>query len=344
MNVSVAMCTYNGEAYLSEQLDSILQQTHPPDELVICDDGSTDGTRSLLDGYKRSFPNTVRVHENETNLGVVKNFEKAIRLTTGEAIALSDQDDVWEQDKLERQVAVLERYDADLVFHNAAVVSESLERQADFWGSLTSPYSHGRLRDPRNGLLELVRGNVVQGASTMFNARLKGIVTPIPRVWFYDHYIATMAVLTGSVYDIDAELLRYRQHGAQHLGVNTQPISEKLRLDPTHRYKTYTRVATAFEIGIDRIQKLDSDRLTVDKSWAIELFRRKQRFARNRAIVYDREERLGSKLNAIANNVRTGRYSLGGGWAGALKDATAALYLCSVGSYPDEDPGHDQTT
>ena len=332
MDLSVAMCTYNGSAYLPAQLDSILQQTRPPDELVICDDRSTDGTHSILDDYQRSFPNTVRVHKNETNLGVVKNFEKAIRLTTGDAIALSDQDDVWEPIKLERQLSALNEQGADLVFHNAAVVSESLERRTDFWGSLTSPYSHGRLREPRRGLIELVRGNVVQGASTMFGARLKNIVTPIPRVWFYDHYIAIMALLTGNVYDIDAELLRYRQHGAQHLGVKTQSISEKLRLDPIRHYERYTRVANAFEVGIDRIWELDSDCLTVDKSWAIDLFNRKQRFAHNRAIVYDREERLRSKFNSIVDNVRTGRYSMGGGWAGALKDTTAALYLCSVGT------------
>jgi hypothetical protein len=136
-----------------------------------------------------------------------------------------------------------------------------------------------------------------------------------------------MAVLTGKIYDINAELLRYRQHGTQHFGANTRSVREKLRLNPARRYETYSRVADAFEIGINRIGELDAECLTVDKSWAVALFRRKQRFAHNRTVVYDREERLRSKLGSVVDNVRTGRYSMGGGWAGALKDTTAALYL-----------------
>lgn len=344
MNVSVAMCTYNGGEYLPAQLDSILNQTYPPDQLIICDDGSNDGTRAILADYARLFPDTVHVHENETNLGVVKNFEKAIQLTTGDVIALSDQDDVWELDKLERQLVALKVHGADLVFHNAAVVSASLERRTDFWGTLTPPYSHGHLRDPRCGLIELVHRNVVQGASMMFRASLKNFITPIPRFWFYDRYIAVMAVLLGTVYDLNMELLRYRQHESQHLGTETESIGEKLRIDPEHRYLRYTRTVTAFEEGIDRIRGLDPECMTVDKSWAIDLFRRQIRFSSNRAAVYDHEEPLHSKLNAIANNVRKGRYSMGGGWAGALKDTVATLYLSSIGSYPGKDRNDDRAS
>lgn len=327
MRVSVAMCTYNGEAYLSEQLDSILQQTCPPDELIICDDGSTDGTRSILDDYERSFPNTIRVHENDTNLGVVKNFEKAIGLTTGDVVALSDQDDVWKPEKLKEQVSALKSHDAQLVFHNAAVVSESLVRQTDLWSTFSPSYALGRLREPRNAVTELTDRNVVQGAATVFKSDLKESALPIPRPWFYDHYIAMIAALTGSIYDLDAELIRYRQHNAQQMGVTSTSLRQKIAFDAARRQETYRRTEALFKNAVDKVLALDESELTVDKEWVIDLFERKEKYAHNRAVVYDREQRTITKLACISDNIRSGSYhSLGDGWTVASKDVLSALY------------------
>jgi glycosyltransferase involved in cell wall biosynthesis len=100
--LSVALCTYNGTQYLQEQLDSIAAQTKLPDELVICDDRSSDNTVEIIKLFssKVSFP--VHLHINEINLRTIKNFEKAISLCTGDIIVLSDQDDVWKPCKTER--------------------------------------------------------------------------------------------------------------------------------------------------------------------------------------------------------------------------------------------------
>ena len=95
MKVSVAMTTYNGAAYLPEQLDSILARSRPPDELVVCDDGSTEETLIILNDYAARAPFTMTVVINEQRLGSTKNFEKAIGLCTGDIIFLSGQDDVW---------------------------------------------------------------------------------------------------------------------------------------------------------------------------------------------------------------------------------------------------------
>jgi len=92
--ISVALCTYNGELYLREQLESILKQTFPPDEIIICDDGSTDTTIKILEEFRRKSFIPVKVYYNKENLGVSKNFEKAISLCSGDIIFLSDQDDV----------------------------------------------------------------------------------------------------------------------------------------------------------------------------------------------------------------------------------------------------------
>ena len=102
MQISVAMCTYNGADFLSAQLASIAEQTRVPDKVVICDDASTDKTRAVLESFARTSAIRVSLYFSDQNTGSVKNFERAIGLCTGDVIALSDQDDVWNGNKLER--------------------------------------------------------------------------------------------------------------------------------------------------------------------------------------------------------------------------------------------------
>src|ERR1043165_1659709 len=122
------MCTYNGAEFLPAQWESILAQSRKPDEIVVCDDGSSDQTRSLLENFASESPLPVTLQFNQNNLGSVKNFEQAIRLCTGSIIALSDQDDVWRSDKLETIEAALNNdLKVGLVFSDAEIVSKDLE-------------------------------------------------------------------------------------------------------------------------------------------------------------------------------------------------------------------------
>src|SRR6266849_8380108 len=123
--VSVALCTYNGARYLTPQLASILSQTLSPDELVICDDGSEDGTLDLLRAFSQTARFAVRIFENQhARLGSTKNFEKAIELCTGDLIALADQDDVWRPHKLDHLCRSLgENPSAGYAFSDAELVS-----------------------------------------------------------------------------------------------------------------------------------------------------------------------------------------------------------------------------
>ncbi len=101
VKLSIAMCTYNGAAYLSEQFESLATQTRVPDELVVCDDSSTDKhTREMVEAFARRAPFAVRLFVNKQNLGSKRSFELAIRRCRGEIIFLCDQDDVWREDKL----------------------------------------------------------------------------------------------------------------------------------------------------------------------------------------------------------------------------------------------------
>ncbi len=99
MILSVALCTFNGELFLKEQLDSIINQNLKVDEIIICDDVSNDTTSIILEEYQFKYPELIKVYFNEKSLGTIKNFEKAISLSMGDLIFLSDQDDVWTVNK-----------------------------------------------------------------------------------------------------------------------------------------------------------------------------------------------------------------------------------------------------
>src|ERR1700678_75351 len=124
--ISVALCTYNGERFLSQQLASVQQQTRLPDEVVVCDDQSTDGTVEMVRAFAASVSFPVRIFENERNLGFAANFERAIGLCEGNLIALSDQDDIWYPVRLERSEQEFTAHpEAGLVFSDADVIDDS---------------------------------------------------------------------------------------------------------------------------------------------------------------------------------------------------------------------------
>ena len=106
--VSVAIAAYNGADFIAAQLDSIMSQTLPPDEIIICDDSRDDATLDIVTSEQAKYPGVIKYQHNERRLGVSKNFERAISLATGEIIFLSDQDDVWLPEKI-RKLATLIR-------------------------------------------------------------------------------------------------------------------------------------------------------------------------------------------------------------------------------------------
>jgi hypothetical protein len=232
MAVSVAMCTYNGERYLGEQLRSIATQTRLPDELVICDDGSTDSTAAIAREFARSAPFPVRVFVNGRNLGFSKNFERAIGLCEGEVIALSDQDDVWLPEKL----ATFERLfisqpDVQLAFADAQIVDEALRPLGyTLWNVVKFSGKERAALEAGQAIRVLLRRNVVQGAGMAFRTTLRPFVLPLPEGVIHDAWIALLASVVGSVRSIDRPLILYRQHGANQLGVKRRNFLERMRL------------------------------------------------------------------------------------------------------------------
>jgi hypothetical protein len=222
MKISVAMCTYNGSAYLAEQFESIAAQTRLPDEVVVCDDHSTDTTAEIVSSFaaKSSFP--VRLFVNEKKKGVVRNFEKAISLCEGDVIALSDQDDVWMPEKL----AVYEREFTDkpylgFVFTDGAVVDEKLNSLNRRIWDYFFPENKRRLFEQGKQIEVLVWTNTVTGATAALRGELKTRLIPLPpdAGFIHDGWIALLAACHSHVSFVSQPLIKYRQHGNQQCGL-----------------------------------------------------------------------------------------------------------------------------
>ena len=222
MKISVAMCTYNGAGYLPAQLESIVAQSRPPDEIVICDDGSADETRNILDRSASSSLIPVTLRFNENNLGSVKNFDQAIGLCTGDVIALSDQDDVWSNEKL----AVIEanfnqRPSAGLVFSDAEIVDENLQPlNRRMWDEIGFDAHKRKLVANGRGLEVLITGWTVTGATMAFRSQFVNLSLPIPEgiAMIHDGWIALTIAAVSDVVAIDKPLIKYRQHEKQQIG------------------------------------------------------------------------------------------------------------------------------
>lgn len=200
--VSIALCTYNGAKYLQPLLDSVLAQTYQNIEIVVVDDCSTDNTYDMLAAYARENPN-IRLYKNESNLGFVKNFERALNYCTGELIALCDQDDIWLANKIELQVNALG--DNVLLYHDSEFVSEdgvTLNKK------MSDLFNFYRGDQPEVFLLS----NCVSGHSILVKREIIKYALPLNEGLYHDWWIAYVATNHGSVDYIPECLVKYRQH------------------------------------------------------------------------------------------------------------------------------------
>ena len=235
MQISVAMCTYNGARYLSEQLDSIRRQSLPPDELIVTDDGSTDDTGAIIQDFAATAPFAVRFIVNERNLGPAANFEKAIRLCRGDWIALCDQDDAWYPDKLLLLSQVIEA-DPSLggVFSDATLMDETsriFDRR--LWDQVQYPGPEGSVHVEESLVRAMCKHDVVTGATLMFRASLRDLLLPVPKSWMHDGWIAWMLALYSGIAAVEAPLIAYRVHASQHAGLS--PLSFGKRIEHARR-------------------------------------------------------------------------------------------------------------
>lgn len=221
MKVSVALCTFNGEKYLQEQLDSILSQEIPVDEIVVCDDGSKDATISILNDYKNKFPDLIKIFCNKENLFFYKNFEKAINLCKEEVIILSDQDDVWEEDKTKETIAFFQKNPQfDGVFHDLKLIDgEEIKPSYLNWKSVSHETIIKDLHENNLFLTFMKNGSFALGCSlSIRNTALKKYKLQNFRT-SHDFYIALKLSSNNKLGFIPKSLISYRLHPKQVYGL-----------------------------------------------------------------------------------------------------------------------------
>lgn len=236
MKTSVAMCTYNGEKFLKKQLDSILNQSHLINEIIICDDGSIDSTVSILNQYKEKHPDIFKIFINEENLKSVKNFEKAISLCENDIIFLCDQDDIWVEDKVQKMITVFnKKKEISVICTNGYVIDED-DKELDvltLWDFPKFVIENGYRFDYFN-ILNL-NDNFCTGATMAFRKELKKYIFPIPNIEnvHHDGWIGLVATLQNKLFFLDEKLIYYRKHPSQQVGNVFFENTEKARKNIT---------------------------------------------------------------------------------------------------------------
>lgn len=319
MKISVALCTYNGERYLSEQLNSIRAQSRQPDELVICDDVSTDRTMAIVREFaeRASFP--VRILANERNLGSSRNFGRAIGLCSFNdgIIVLSDQDDVWAQGKLAIIENSFRNYpETNAVFSDAQIVDYDLRPKGyRLWDALKFSIKERREVESGQAIRVLLRHNVVTGATMAFRAGMRPMVLPVPEGVVHDAWIALLAAVAGQVRIISQPLILYRQHSANQIGATKISFTERIHRSCERKIRDARAMLRVYEGALDRLGQIPTEGLTPT---LLEDFYKKVEHVRRRIMVTLRES---GWLRCMVAEIMRGnyhRYSVG--WWGVGND------------------------
>ncbi len=207
--VSIAMCTYNGERNIEEQIQSILNQSYKNFELIIVDDVSTDSTWQKLQNLALA-DSRITILLNAQNLGYVKNFEKALLLCKGAYIFLSDQDDIWDTEKVKTQVRNIG--DAGLIYHDSGFIDENGLPMNKRLSEIVNMYE-GNLPHP------FFFYNCISGHSMLIKKELLQHIIPFDNRFYHDWWIAFVAADKSAIKYIDLPLVQYRQHQSSNTDI-----------------------------------------------------------------------------------------------------------------------------
>lgn len=310
--VSVALCTYNGARFLDRQLASLVEQTRPPDEIVILDDRSSDDTFGKLEHFAGTSPLPVRLARNSENLGYVRNFEAALSATTGAILMPCDQDDVWHPDKIERLAAAIEIDERVMLAHGDGRLIDAAGEPlgATMFEALRLTARERRVVDMGNALRAQLRRNLVTGAACALRRAVLDAARPFPTHLVHDDWLATTAAMLGRIVRIDAPLIDYRQHEGNQLGIPLRTVAAHVQHRPP-RDLLWQRAAArllSFEGLAERLARNDAEAM-------IELH---QRHFTARAQLP--KSRL-ARLPIVAAEALSGRYhECSNGWLSIVRD------------------------
>lgn len=211
--IDILMATYNGEKYLSKQIDSIIGQTYQNWNLLIRDDNSSDGTLQILKKYEKLDRRIKILCDNRGNLGIVKNFEELLKNSESELIMFSDQDDIWLENKLDMYLKIAEKleFNGFLIHSESALFKKNHENISK--GSFISK------KAVKKGLENVFFNYFVQGATILISKEIRDFVFPFPKeAYLHDRYIHLISELFFERVFINQPLIYYRQHGNNQIG------------------------------------------------------------------------------------------------------------------------------
>lgn len=254
MEISVVLCTYNGERFIENQLDSILNQTIPVTQVIIIDDFSSDSTLDILKRYNAEYME-VELVTHQKNKGITKSFQEGIKLADKEIIFLCDQDDIWELNKAERFIEKFREEDDLLVFSNADLINETGEKiNGSFFEKLNVTVKEKLLIEQNEADLVFRKRNIMAGSSAAFSSELKSIVLPLihgETNMLHDRFIAsvTAAIYPDRIGLIDEKLSSYRIHDNQTIGF--KKINENQNVS---KFDYYAKEAKLLEYVLERVE------------------------------------------------------------------------------------------
>lgn len=317
---SVAMATYNGAAFIEAQLRSILSNTVRPDEIVICDDQSSDRTSEIVARVALASPVPIHFHRNPERLRSSRNFERAISLCTGDIIFLSDQDDVWTSDKMERMLAPFVDREIGGVFSDSTLVDEELNPiGSTMFGQLPFGTAHRHKLNSDQAVELIMNRAFVTGAAFAFRRSLVPAMLPIPPSEFFihDRWLAIVVAAVSRLYVLDEPLILYRQHPGQQLG---GPQKWRAHAKSQPREAVHPNATPAGRLRFYRELKAaltEKGRRTIRPQFLMTLEQGIDHLHERTSLPHSPVQRLP----LILNELRNGRYAqFSTGWKSAVRD------------------------
>lgn len=338
-DVSIAMATYNGERFLQEQLDSLANQVHLPYELVVCDDGSTDGTVAILNNFACKAPFSVRVYQNERRLGYPDNFFKAASLCEGDLIAFSDQDDVWMPEKLRLQSSIFANPNILLAAHSWIVTDEKLKpiylkRWKSSIRKFVSPWFI------INGFSLMCRRSFVEEFQWAWSQRpADALKISGSRIGMaHDLWLCVLAQCVGEVALLEEPLVLYRTHASNITGNHCRSLRTRVRSAMSAGRLKYAFLG---ELALDYADYLEELKTRSNPEYrdtllsAAAQYRKTSEVNLRRAFIYDEANSLMHRIREFVALVLRGRYrndqQLGLSYKAFLKDISiVALSLVGL--------------
>ena len=319
--VSVALCTFQSEAYLEAQLASILAQSVLPSEVVIGDDGSTDASLEIVRGFAARAPFEVRVLPRSDSRGVVHNFQRTLEATAHETILLSDHDDVWFPHRVAASLEAL-KSGFEAIHADAAIIDRHGSETGDRLLALLRADEATRKDLTGGRCFDLyLRRNFATGATMAVRRHLVDIALPIPAGWVHDEWLAMVAASRDTLALVDEPLIQYRLHGANAIGASRPTLRRRVQRTFTsgqNRNRTLSIRAASLEARAPSLglpANSESHRLT--------LIRNKATFERLRAELPSSRMRRVSPVAKLATGSDYSHFA-SQGWLDILRDLCQA--------------------